>query len=78
MGKLKVHINSLFSTEYLPMSRFEDIDKPFYQRDSRILWLRKCLEDLKSYIVNNKNLIFVTERYRMWQRRRNFIRMTPE
>jgi len=78
MGKLKVWINSLFSTEYLPMSRFEDIDKPFYQRDSRILWLRKCFEDLKSYIVNNKNLIFVTERYRMWQRRRNFIRMTPE
>jgi len=37
-------------TKYIPASRFEDIGKPFYQTDSRILKVTTFLVNLKSSI----------------------------
>jgi hypothetical protein len=50
-------------TKYIPAARFEDIGKPFYQTDSRILKVTTFLVNLKSSIMKHKMTLFITGHY---------------
>lgn len=66
------------TTKFIPAARFEDIGKPFYQTDSRILRVTNFFLDIRSNIKKHRMIIFLRCQYEMWQRKRRFMSLNKD
>ncbi len=47
---MKLAVKAKMKTKMKPAARFEDIGKPFYQTDSRIVFIRSVLYDVQAVV----------------------------
>lgn len=76
--RLREAMKAKMETKYLPAARFEDIGKPFYQTDSRILKITNFFLDIRSNIKKHKMVLFISNHYDMWRRKRKFLSMSQD